>query len=174
MKKLILFLILIFFANNVHAINNQNDIKDSTRQTKNIKEGNSESQGICITLTQGISYDRNDNDANLHYINFDFGYKINNKHEIGLSFGDNNLLWYGFYYRIYFEDAINLGLKIAKNDGFNYLVYTEFTVGNTYKITNNFNFRTDLFYGIYSKYPLGIINNRHNKFGILIGLNYLF
>jgi hypothetical protein len=126
-----------------------------------------------IAITQGFSYNTGNN--NFHYINFDFGYKFFKKHEIGICIGDNDMIWYGGYYRINFEENINIGLKIAKLDSYStYSILNEFSFGRDLMITSNFYFRTQVFFSIRSKYPLGIKNESHfNKGGFLIGLNYL-
>ncbi|MBL7128621.1 MAG: hypothetical protein ISS16_06505 [Ignavibacteria bacterium] len=129
-------------------------------------------QQFNLSLTQGFSY--NKKQTNFHYINLDAGFKIFKNHEVGICIGDNNMIWYGGYYRIFFEDDINLGLKIAKDDSFtDFPVYNEVTFGKDFKITDSFYFRTNFFVSVRSKYPLGIQNNKDNKFGLLVGINYL-
>lgn len=126
-----------------------------------------------ISLTQGFSY--NKHHTNFHYINLDVGYKIFKNNEIGICLGDNNMIWYGGYYRIFFENDINLGLKIAKDDSFtDYPVYNEITFGKDFKITDNFYFRTDFFISVKSKYILAInIDKNLNKYGLLLGINFI-
>ena len=136
-----------------------------------LSQYNSE-QEFNVSLTQGFSY--NKKHTNFHYINLDAGYKIFKNHEIGICLGDNNMIWYGGYYRIYFEDDLNIGLKIAKDDSItDFPVYNEITFGKDFKITDNFYFITDLFMSARAKYPLGIKNNSDNKYGFLVGLNFL-
>jgi|WetSurMetagenome_2_1015567.scaffolds.fasta_scaffold1117385_1 hypothetical protein len=166
MNKVIFLLIILLNVSIANSNNIFNCLKDSSHKDENYE--------VNVLWTQGINYNRNENYANFHYFNIDVGYRIKYNQEIGLSVGGDNLIWYGAYYRFYFEDNLNISLKIAKNDGIKYFnFYNELTLGKDFKITNNFYFRTQFFYSMVSKYPFGIINNRDNKFGILLGISYI-
>jgi hypothetical protein len=170
MKSTIVFFIIIFIVYNAVSQTKDSSFKSIIEQKEKLINTNFD---YNISLTQGFSY--NHNQTNFHYINLDIGLKFFKKHELGICIGDNDMIWYGGYYRINFEENINIGLKIAKIDShINYLVLNEITFGRDLKVTNNFNFRLQIFLSVKSKYPLGIKNESHyNKAGLLFGINYL-
>ena len=174
MKKIsFIFLLSIIFIVNAFSQTARNNSINLIEEKENQEKSFNKKFDYNITLTQGFSY--KSKQINFHYVNLDVGFKIFNKHEFGVCLGDNDMIWYGGYYRIYFEENINIGLKIAKDDTHtDYLVLNEISIGKDLKITDNFYFRLQVFASTRAKYPLGIKNENHsNKGGILIGLSYL-
>lgn len=167
MKTTIISLLILLQSVNVFSQSSDKGQKINSETSENSR------YDFNITVTQGYSY--SSNKTNFRYINLDLGYKFIDNHELGICLGDNDLKWFGGYYRIYFADNFNVGLKIAKDfDHSDYYVLNEITAGKDLRITDNFYFRVQAFFSTRSEYPLGIKNeNNSNKTGILFGINYL-